>query len=84
MLWGVAGFLIAGCWAIVSLAIPLSTEPLLWNLARLSCPLVFAADALHSGISVYLVLLANLATYALLGTVVEILRPMHGFRHVSQ
>ena len=75
-LWGLAGFLVAGCWAIVGFAIPLSTEPLLWNLARLSCPVVFAADALHSGISLYWVLIANIATYALLGLVFETMRRM--------
>jgi hypothetical protein len=72
-IWGLVGFLIAACWAIVSLAVPLSTEPIAWSLARLSCPIVLAGFSLHFGVPLAWVLIANFATYALIGLIVEIL-----------
>jgi hypothetical protein len=39
-LWGFAGLIVAGCWVLLGLAIPPSTEPVLWSLARLTCPIV--------------------------------------------
>jgi hypothetical protein len=73
-IWAGAGFLIAGFWALYALS---TTPPALTSahpmmtLVRLTCPI-----ALFSSfpISVYWVLLANAATYALVGLVVEILR----------
>lgn len=43
-------------------------------LARLSCPIVFVGFYFHVGLQLYWVLLANAATYALAGAVVEALR----------
>jgi hypothetical protein len=73
-LWAIAGFLIAGCWALYALA---TTPPALTSadpimaLVRLTCPIaVFSSYPLR----LYWVLLANAATYALVGLTVETLR----------
>jgi len=57
VLWGFVGIIIAGCWVVLSWAIAISTEPILWSLARLTCPIVpismlFRADVL-SQIEIY-------------------------------
>jgi hypothetical protein len=74
LMWAGAGFLIAGFWALYALSTTppalTSADPMM-TLVRLTCPI-----ALFSSfpIRVYWVLLANAATYALVGLVVEILR----------
>ena len=76
-MWASAGFLVAGCWAVYafSRANPItSTEPIVYTLARLSQPVVFAGFYLHVGLHVYWVLLANAATYALIGLIAESVR----------
>jgi hypothetical protein len=73
--WAGVGFLVAGLWAIyflaaVRTATTTSTEPM-WTLARLTCPIaVFSSYPIHLD----WVLLANAATYALVGLVVETLK----------
>jgi len=72
--WAIAGFLVAGCWALYALVTTppalTSADPMI-TLVRLTCPI-----ALFSSypIRLYWVLLANAATYALVGLVVETLR----------
>lgn len=72
-LWGVVGFVVAAGWVILSLAIPISGEPVLWDLARLTCPIVPISVALHFGVKWYSVLVANVVAYALIGFMVEAL-----------
>jgi hypothetical protein len=73
-MWAGAGLLIAGFWALYFLpTTPASAEPI-WTLARLSCPIAFASLYFHFPISVYWAILANAATYALVGLTVESLR----------
>lgn len=74
-MWAGAGFLVAGCWAIYAI---LSKPPALTSadpvlaLVHLTCPVsLFSSHPLQ----LYWVLVANAATYALLGLVVETLRP---------
>ena len=73
-MWAAAGFVVAGGWALYALA---STPPALSSndpmitLVRLTCPIALFS---HYPISVYWVLLANAATYALVGLMVEALR----------
>lgn len=73
-IWAVAGFLVAGFWSLYVLATaPHTNERMhdVWLLAGISCPIIFA----HSHpVNVYQVLIANAATYALIGLVVEALR----------
>ena len=70
-MWAIAGFLVAGVWALDALAITPPAlgpgDPLL-PLVRLTCPI-----ALLSSYPIRLewVLLANAATYALVGLIVE-------------
>jgi uncharacterized RDD family membrane protein YckC len=72
--WAIAGFLVAGCWALYALAITppafTSADPMM-TLVRLTCPIALLS---FYPIRLYWVLLANAATYALFGLVVETLR----------
>ena len=72
--WAAAGFLVAGGWAIYffvkSKDHPM--EPFVSTLVRLTCPIAIAGS--HYPISLYAALVANVATYALAGLVVEALR----------
>jgi predicted membrane chloride channel (bestrophin family) len=72
-LWGIVGFIVAGCWVILSLAIPISEQPILWYLARLTCPIVPVSMALHFGVKWYWVIVSNVVAYALIGLMVEAL-----------
>jgi hypothetical protein len=77
-IWAVLGFLVAGGWALyASSTFPspmIGAEPLVWNLALLTQPIVLAGFRFHFGIGVYWVLLANTATYGLVGLIAETLR----------
>ena len=72
------------CWWFVyvfgTLPIPrISTNPVfLWNLIQLTCPIAFIDSHFHLGLPVYEVMLANAATYAVLGLIVEIMRRKPG------
>jgi len=78
VLWGVAGFLVAGLWALfAALTFPrnlIATEPMVRTLVDITCPIAFASFHLHFGIKLYWVLLANAATYGLFGLAAESLR----------
>ena len=77
-IWAGVGLLVAGCWALYSFSAfpsPITpAEPVVWNLALLTQPIMLASFRFHFGIGVYWVLLANAATYALVGLIVETLR----------
>ena len=74
-MWAGVGFLVAGGWALYAIA---SAPPALGlgvpllPLVRLTCPIAILGSS-HP-ISLYTALLANTATYALAGLVVETLR----------
>jgi hypothetical protein len=71
-MWAAAGFLVAGGWALYFFwpGRDHPVEPIVSTLARLTCPVAIV----HYPVSVYLSLVANAATYALVGLVVETLR----------
>jgi hypothetical protein len=73
-IWATAGFLVASGWAVyffvASKDHPL--EPIASTLVRITCPVAIIGS--HYPVSLYLALLANVATYALIGLAVEILR----------
>ena len=73
-IWAAAGFLVASGWAIYFFlkAKDLPIEPLVSALLRLTCPI--AIVGMHHAVSIYSSLAANVATYALVGLMVEILR----------
>jgi hypothetical protein len=74
VMWAGAGFLVAGFWALYFFpTAPASAEPI-WTLARLTCPVVFASFYFHFPLSAYWAILANAATYGLVGLTVESLR----------
>ena len=72
------GFLVAVGWAVyASSAFPspiTRAEPVVWNLALLTQPIVLASFRFHFGIGVYWVLLANTITYGFIGLIAETLQ----------
>jgi hypothetical protein len=82
-MWASAGLLVLGCWNLYALAtfpIQMTSEPIVWTLVRLTCPIPFAFY-FHFPVSIYWVLLANAGTYAPVGLIVETLRQR--LRHAS-
>ena len=72
--WAAAGFLVASGWAVYFLLASKDRpiEPIVSILARLTCPVAIVGS--HYPMSLYSVLGANVATYALAGLAVEIVR----------
>ena len=76
-MWATAGFLVASCWALYAFA---TTPPAMTSadsivaLVELTCPVVFASIHFHFAVGLYWSLLANAATYGLIGLIVESLR----------
>ena len=76
-MWAGAGLLVAGFWALYLLmltGIPMTSDNPIWTLVRITCPIVSAGFYFHFPIGVYWSLLANAATYALIGLIAETLR----------
>jgi hypothetical protein len=73
-IWAAAGFIVASGWAVYFLVAnkELRVEPMVSTLVRLTCPIAIVGS--RYPVSVYLALAANVATYALVGLVVETLR----------
>jgi hypothetical protein len=75
--WSIMGFVVAGCWALYAFARPFpitAADPIVENLAGLTQPIVLAGFHFHFGLHFYWVVLANAATYGLIGVIVETLR----------
>jgi hypothetical protein len=71
-IWATAGFLVAGFWALyASAARPFTFADPIMNLVRITCPIALIT---FYPLKLYWVLLANAATYLLLGLAVETLR----------
>jgi hypothetical protein len=68
--WASAGFLVAAFWALYLFPTASMSSTSAVILARLTCPVVFVGF----GLRFYWVLLANAATYGLVGLIVETLR----------
>lgn len=74
-MWAIAGFLLAGFWALFAIAtFPSTNERLrdVWFLVCITCPIAVAG--MHHAISLYEALAANAITYGLVGLMVETLR----------
>ena len=73
-MWAGAGLLVAACWAIYGIVSRppalTSADPIL-PLVHLTCPITFVS---FYPLRLYWVLVANAATYGLLGLIVETLR----------
>jgi len=82
--WAVLGFGVAAGWALYPFATTppamTSADPIV-TLVEFTCPVVLAGIYFHFGVSLYWVLLANAATYALVGLIVETLR--HQLHHAK-
>ncbi len=78
-IWAAAGFLVASGWAVYFFVKnkDLPMEPIVSALMRLSCPIAIVGS--HYPVSLYSAVAANVATYALVGLVVETLRRQ--FKH---
>jgi hypothetical protein len=72
-IWAVVGCLVAGGWALYAFATPPAfthADPIM-TFVHLTCPIALID---FYPLSLYLVLVANAATYALVGLIVETLR----------
>jgi hypothetical protein len=72
VMWAGAGFLVAGCWVLFVFATHPNTNEwmrYLWPIAFVTCPVTAVGSRFP--VSLYQVLAANAATYALLGLIVE-------------
>jgi hypothetical protein len=80
-IWAAAGFLVAGGWAVYFLVRSKDhlIEPIVSTLIRLTCPIAIVGS--HYPVSLYSTLVANVATYALIGLAVEILRRQLNHSH---
>jgi hypothetical protein len=75
-IWAAAGFLVASVWAVYFLVASKDhpIEPIVSTLVQLTCPVAVVGLHYHYPVSLYSSLVANVATYALVGLVVETLR----------
>jgi hypothetical protein len=73
-MWAVAGFLVASGWAVYFFMKnkDLPIAPLVSTLVQLTCPIAIVGS--HYPVSIYLALAANIATYMLVGLLVESVR----------
>jgi hypothetical protein len=70
-IWAVTGALVVVCWTLYVTSIfpsQMDTTGAVWTLLQWMCPISFAP---HFAMSFYTVMLANAATYALVGLIVE-------------
>ena len=85
LIWTVVGCVVAGFWAIYAAAtIPsssISADPILRAIVGVTCPIAFASFHFHFGVKLYWAVVANAATYALIGLAVESMRKQ--FKPVS-
>ena len=77
-MWAIAGFLVAGGWALYAYTHVTTYSDPLMPVITLTCPIVFLRSY---PLSLYLVLAVNAATYAVIGLAVETLRQR--FKHAS-
>ncbi|HTW66911.1 MAG TPA: hypothetical protein VME17_19965 [Bryobacteraceae bacterium] len=70
-IWTGVGVLVVVLWTLYISATKPTPLGSLWTLVDLTCPIALAR---HYALSFYFVLLANAATYALVGTAAEVIR----------
>jgi hypothetical protein len=77
-IWAVAGAIAVLSWSLCFMATPANNLGSLWILVYFTCPITSLVRSYHHSNSMYnsmySVLVVNTATYALVGTAVEILR----------
>jgi hypothetical protein len=75
--WSGAGFFVAAFWSIYffpTASDVIANQPAMWALARITCPIVFASSYFHFAVPIFWALLANTATYTLIGVSLEFFR----------
>jgi hypothetical protein len=77
-IWAVAGGIAVLSWSLCFMATPANDLGSLWILVYLTCPITYLGRHYQHPVSLYSVLAVNIATYALIGTAVEILRRHYG------
>ena len=73
--WAIAGFLLAGFWALFAIAtFPFTPERMrdVWTVVCITCPI--AIVGMHYPVSLYVTLVANAVTFGFVGLAVEALR----------
>ncbi|HEY3989513.1 MAG TPA: hypothetical protein VGM02_09470 [Acidobacteriaceae bacterium] len=75
-MWSVAGFLVSGCWVILTfLTSPMTfAKPAVRILAIIVQPIALVSFRFHVPMHFLEVMIANAATYGLIGLMVETLR----------
>jgi hypothetical protein len=76
-MWASAGFLVAGCWGLYFASADKANpiEPIVYTLARLTQPVVAVVVSYsHFPVGLRWCLVANAATYVLVGLIVETIR----------
>ena len=76
-IWAGVGLLVVVGWALYDYStFPslIQENPIAWNLALFTRPIVFAGFRFHFGIGFYWVLLTNALTYGFIGLIVETVR----------
>jgi hypothetical protein len=81
-IWAVAGAIIVLSWSFCFMATPANNLGNLWILVYLACPITYLGRHYPHPVSLYSVLVVNIATNALVGTVVEILRRQYKQAHL--
>jgi hypothetical protein len=80
-MWAGAGFLVAACWVLFVYATHPNTNEWMrkvWTLAVITCPITAVRSV---PVTLYEVLAANAATYALVGLIVETARRRFRTQH---
>jgi len=75
-IWAGVGALVVVLWNFYIIETRPTPLGAMWTLTYLTCPIALAR---HYALSFYFVLLMNAATYALVGTIVEVMR--QHFKH---
>ena len=76
-MWASAGFLVAGCWGLYFASADKANPigPIVYTLARLTQPVIAVTVSYsNSAVGLRWCLVANAATYALVGLIVETVR----------
>jgi len=83
-IWAAAGFLVSVCWGFYFASADKANaiQPIVYTLFGLSQPVVGAATGFYPDLPIGLraVVVANVATYALLGLIVETIRQRYRIR----
>jgi hypothetical protein len=81
-IWAVSGAIAVLSWSLCFMATPANDLGSVWILVYLTCPITYLGRHYLHPVSMYSVLVVNIATYALIGASVEVLRRHYGHSRV--